>query len=210
MKVLKSVWFKCVACLLIIAVISGALLASLNDLLFVTPEIRTARAIKKIYGKEMEYSVVLDIDSKDENTPKTAVEKGDGKINKIYSVVTDKGQETLVQATGYNGYKNGTVTVWVKGSINYIELKNGNGKQQFVIQKVLLESSDKQTLMSKLTATFYDNFILTDVTDAYKMGSLFSATDENLNFNPVTGATKSATAAVNAVNSVLLYFNIGD
>ena len=62
MKTIKSPWIKCTACLLLIAVISGALLAMLNDLLFVSAYERTARAIRKIYGEEKEYTTELDVD----------------------------------------------------------------------------------------------------------------------------------------------------
>ena len=89
MKILKSPWFKCIACLLAIAVISGALISTLSGLWKVTPEMRTARAITKIYGAEMEYE-----------DKSVEIEYEFGKINKVYVVGTDM----LFQATGY--------TVW--------------------------------------------------------------------------------------------------
>ena len=52
-KFVKSTWFKCITVLLVISVISGGLLAALNDLLFVASEERTARAVAKIYGEEI-------------------------------------------------------------------------------------------------------------------------------------------------------------
>ena len=55
MSFIKTTWFKCIACLLCIAVISGASLAILNNVLYVSPETRTARAISKIYGEEKLY-----------------------------------------------------------------------------------------------------------------------------------------------------------
>lgn len=184
MKFLKSPWFKCIACLLCIAVISGALLASLNDVLAVSPETRTARAITKIYGEEKEYE--------DENFEK---EYNDvGRINKVYKIT---GGDILFQSTGYQGYKNGTVTLWIKAV---------KTNEKYSIEKVLLETSEKQTLMSKLTGDFYDGFKLTDVTEAYNDGSLFTATEKTAeNYNPVSGATYSATAACNAVNCVIKY-----
>ena len=184
MKFYKTVWFRCITCLLLIAVISGALLASLNDLLAVSPETRTARAITKIYGEEKEYATVLDVDNGD-----TAIEyEGVGSVDKVYSVSGD----LLFRTTGYQGYKNGTITLWIRAT------KNG---ETYSIEKVVLETSEKQTLMSKLTGEFYDGFNLTDIS-----GNFFSATDKNAeNFNPVSGATYSATAACNAVNCVIRY-----
>lgn len=205
MSFVKTAWFKCITCLLLIAVISGAALAVLNDLLYVSPETRTARAIKKIYGEEKKYSVVLDVDSTDD-TKNVAIEyNGVGKINKIYRIIDN--DDILFQTTGYQGYKNGTITLWIKVSVAYrvAEDSEENG-ETYSISKVLLETSEKQTLMSKLTGEFYGGFNLTDVTEAYNDGSLFTATDKNAeNYNPVSGATYSATAAANAVNCVIKY-----
>ncbi|MBP5466097.1 MAG: hypothetical protein J6Y43_00840, partial [Clostridia bacterium] len=165
MSFIKTTWFKCIACLLCIAVISGASLAILNNVLYVSPETRTARAIKKIYGEEKEYSVVLDIDSKDK-TKNTAIEyDGVGSVNKIYNI-EDGGQ--LFQTTGYQGYKNGTVTLWIQ-TVGWQNDVEGSLPQSAII-KVLLETYKKQTLMSKLTGDFYDGFKLTDVTEAYNNG----------------------------------------
>lgn len=184
MKFYKTTWFKCVACLVLISVISGALLASFNDLWYVSPETRTARAITKIYGEEMAYedkTVEIEYD-------------GVGRINKIYEI--DNG-DVLFQTTGYHGYKEGTITLWIKTA-------QKDGKCS--VEKVLLETFEKQTLMSKLTGDFYDGFKLTDITETYISGEFFSATEKDAkNYNPVSGATYSATAAVNAVNCVIRY-----
>ena len=59
----KSV--KSVVTLTLLAVIFSAILTILNFVLFVSPEERAMRAIKKIYGEEKEYSVILD--AKEEN-----------------------------------------------------------------------------------------------------------------------------------------------
>ena len=194
MSFFKTAWFKCIACLLSIAVISGALLAVLNDALAVSPEMRTMRAIKKIYGEEKEYSVVLDIDSKDDTKNVAIVYDGVGSVNKIYEI--DNG-DILFQATGYEGYKNGTITLWIRTA------KTGN---DYSIEKVILEKYEKQTLMSKLTGDFYNGFKLIDATAAYNDGSLFTARDKTAeNYNPVSGATYSANAACNAVNCVIRY-----
>ena len=202
MSFIKTAWFKCIACLLSIAVISGALLAILNNVLAVSPEMRTARAIKKIYGEEMEYSVVLDVDSKDE-TKNTAIKYDCGSVNKVYEILS-KG-DILFQTTGYEGYKNGTITLWIQVSVAYGGDVAG-GNVRYSITKVLLEKYEKQTLMSKLTGEFYGKFTLTDITETYASGQYFTAKDKNAeNYNPVSGATYSATAAANAVNCVIKY-----
>ncbi len=185
-KFFKSTWFKCISLLLILSVVLGGTLALLNDVLYVSPEERTSRAIKKIYGTEKEFSVVLDVDGGD-----NAIENEHGKINKIYTV----GEDTLFQSVGNEGYKNGTITLWIKITDNKIN-------------KVILESYDKQTLMSKLSSSFYDKFLI-DVTDAYNKGELFTPKDSSaINYNPVSGATKSANAGCNAVNCVIKYLGV--
>ena len=189
-SVFKSIWFRCIASLLIIASISGGTLAILNDALYVSASERTARAINKIYGENKSYVSVLDVDAEENNLP---IVYEFGQINKIYDV--DDGAYKLFQTTGYKGYKNGTITLWINVSVS---------AGVYTIEKVVLETFEKQTLMSRLGETYYKNFRLTDVTENYKNGFLFSAdkTDGN---NIVSGATKSATAGVNAVNCVLKY-----
>ena len=183
-KIFKSVWFRCIAVLLALTVILGGTIAVLNFLWAVSPEERTARAIKKIYGTEMEYQTI---------TEQELIYQDVGQINKIYSVGTD----LLFQAQGYNGYKGGTITLWIK----VVEKDNGNK----TIDKIVLENYEKQTLMSKLDGTFYSGFFV-DITEAYNNGQLFSPTDNGNNLtNPITGATKSANAACNAINAVIKY-----
>ena len=76
---------------------------------------------------------------------------------------------------------------------------------KYSIEQVLLESFDKQTLMSKLGADYYSKFKLTDVTSAYEKGEYFSTSGSSKNSNPVSGATYSANAGNNAVNCVIKY-----
>lgn len=195
-KFFNNIWFRCISVLLVIAVVLGGLLAVLNDVLYVSPEERTGRAIKKIYGEVKEYSIELDIDNGDEIT-----EYDFGSVNKVYTVgdKTESSYDALFQVTGYQGYKGGTITLWVKVKIS--------GDEQ-VIDKVILESYDKQTLMSKFDKNYYETFLI-DITDAYKDGKAFTTNTDSGEFsNPMSGATYSATAAVNAVNCVIKY--LGD
>jgi hypothetical protein len=191
----KSDWFKCISVLLALAIVLGGLLAVLSDVLYVSPEERTARAVQKIYGQAKEYSVVLDVDT---NANHSKIEYTMGSINKIYEVgdTTSDSYDILFQTTGYEGYKNGTVTVWVQ------VIKSG---EKYSIAKVVLESFDKQTLMSKLDGGYYGKFTLTDVTDSYNKGDFFTTQTGKENSNPVSNATKSANAGNNAVNCVIKY-----
>ena len=190
-KLFSNLWFKCISVILIIALVSGGILALLNDLLYVSPLERSMRAIVKIYGEEKEFSTVIDTDSDDEsvNSPIEFTEYGT--INKIYKVENGNSFDLLFRTTGVGGYKNGTITLWVQ--VAYQETSEK-------IQKVILESFEKQTLMSKLDGSFYDNYLI-DITDNYFVENK----NEQGNFNPVSGATYSATAANNAVNCVIAY-----
>lgn len=185
---LKSDWFKCLSCLIILAIVLCSTLAVLNDLLFVSPDERTQRALTKIYGQEVDFTTTLDVDNGD-----TAKTNQFGKIEKIYQVDTD----LVFKAVGLNGYKGGTITLWIKVI---------NSDNKFIIDKVILESYEKQTLMSKFNQPYFNNFLI-NVTDAYNLGNyIFSpVSDANGLKNPMTGATKSATAATNAVNCVIEY-----
>ena len=74
-----------------------------------------------------------------------------------------------------------------------------------VIDKVIMDGYDKQTLMSKLDGGYYGKFTLTDVTDSYNKGDFFTTQTGKENSNPVSNATKSANAGNNAVNCVIKY-----
>lgn len=188
-KITKNVWFRCIFTLLIIAVISGGLLSVLNDVLYVSSEERMERAIAKIYGEKVTVDeVVLDAASDDKK-----ITYDFGTINKIYKIDSD----LLFQTTGFKGYKNGTVTLWVKAT---------EESGIYSINKVVLENYTKQTLMSKFGGEYYERFKLDDVTAAYKNGEgMFSSGTDAENKNPNTGATYTATAHCNAVNCVLKY-----
>lgn len=185
-KLTVAPWLKCVMVLLFIALFSGGLLAALNDLLAVPNSERTMRAIKKIYGEEKEYSVVIG-----ENDAITCGEFGT--INIIYRIEGENAEsyDLLFNATGEKGYKNGTVTLWVR-----VKCEGDTNE----IVKTVLGDFTKQTLMSKLGAEFYDGFA-NPVGDEY-----FTAkADEEGVKNVVSGATFSASAADNAVNCVIYW-----
>ena len=201
--VFKSIWFRCVSVLLCIAAASGSILALFNDVLYVSAEERTQRAVKKIYGEEKEYSVILDTEA---GGSPYLDEKGYGKIEKIYTVRQPEAGEydLLFKSTGFNGYKNGTVTLWVR-----IAFPDGGNVNDGKIIKVILESYEKQTLMSKIDDGFFSGFYLEDVTERYFAGERFTpdVRDSQNMLNPVSGATKSANAGCNAVNCVLEYLS---
>ena len=187
-KFFNTTWFKCVSVLLGIALLSGILLAVLNDALFVTADERTMRAVKKIYGEEKTYSVILDVDDGDD----AIVCEDYGTINKLF-IIGDKDSDSfdyLFKTTGEHGYKNGTVSLWICVSVKNKETK---------IEKVILDGFTKQTLMSKL-GSFYDGFTGDNGDDYYS-----AEKEDGKIYAPVTGATRSATATTNAVNCVIFW-----
>ena len=176
----KSQAFKCIIVLLVIALIAGGLLAILNDVLYVTEEERTMRAIEKVYGEEMRYEELSFEADKLSNDY--------GTLSKIYLL---ENGNYLVQATGGNGYKGGTITVWV-----VLTVKDGafNG-----IEKVVLESYEKQTLMSKLTYDVYSAHNDEITGDVY-----FTTGGDGIKVL-ISGATLSTNALNNAVDCALQF-----
>ncbi|MBO5068056.1 MAG: hypothetical protein J6C62_06610 [Clostridia bacterium] len=206
-KLLKSVWFRCITTLLVIILFSGVSISILSDVLYVSPQERTDRGIVKVYGSLVKYDTVFDIDNEKFNDDTLTEEQKSliiyqtGRINKIYTVgdTSSNSYEYLFQSIGYNGFKNGTVTVWVK-----VLYTSGT----YSITQVLLESNKNQSLINNLGGDYYSNFELQDVTLSWKNGEFFTAnkSDKNsINYNPVSGATYSANAGNNAVNCVINY-----
>lgn len=172
--------FKCVIVLLVIALIAGGLLAILNDVLYVTEEERTMRAIEKVYGEEMQYEELsFDADK---------LANDYGTLSKVYRL--DNGNY-MVQATGGNGYKGGTITVWV-----VLTVKDGAFTG---IEKVVLESYEKQTLMSKLTYDVYSAHNDEITGDVY-----FTTSGDGIKVL-ISGATYSTNALNNAVDCALKF-----
>lgn len=201
----NSVWFRCVSVLLFLTLFLSGILTTFNFLFYVSPQERTDRALKKIYGVVPNYTTLIDIDSKEDGVNTNAININldadadyEGTINKIFVIGDENGEhDKLFQSVGFEGYKGGSITVWVR--VKYLD--NGSKK----IEQVLLQEYDKQTLMSKLDSSFYNRYLI-DITDAYKNGDAFTTQSGKGEFtNPVGGATYSANAGNNAVNCIIAY-----
>lgn len=179
----KSQAFKCIIVLVCIAMVAGGLLAILNDLLAVSEEERTQRAIEKVYGTPMNYEDLTQDYSQ-------SLSNEYGTLNKIYLL---ENGNYLVQATGGEGYKGGTITVWVVLSFDDTTFKG--------IEKVVLESYEKQTLMSKMKYDVYSahNDEIT--------GGLYFTTGSNGITVIESGATMSTNALNRAVNTAIMFAN---
>ena len=176
----KSQAFKCIIVLLVIALIAGGLLAILNDVLYVTEEERTMRAIEKVYGQEMQYE--------EKQFPEEAFSNTYGSISKVYFL---ENGNYLVQSTGGEGYKGGTITVWV--------VLNFDGTSFKGIDKVVLESYEKQTLMTKLSYDVYSAHNDEVTGEVY-----FTTKDDGIKV-VISGATYSTNALNNAVDCALKF-----
>lgn len=181
----KSI-IKCVVVLMAITIICCVLLAVLNDLLYVSDSERTMRAIKKVYGKEMTYTV--------ETIDESKVNENYGSISELY--LLEDGNR-LFKSTGINGYGNGTISLWVV--VKY------EGETASKIDKVVLADYKKQTIMSNITS-IYDEYVKADPSD-YTNGKIFTVdkNDTNNINNLITGATKSSNAVNNAINVIIDY-----
>lgn len=126
---IKSKTFKCIIVLLCIALVSGALLSILNDLLKVSDEERVLRTIKGIYGTEIGYEEISAQYETDEGTIVNCYLLEDGNY--------------LIKSKGFDGYQKGTISVWLVAEFNDGQFDK--------IGSVSVAEYEKQTLMSKFT-----------------------------------------------------------
>ncbi len=185
----KSTAFKSLAVLLSIVIVAGGLLAICNDLFFISDEERFNRSLEKIYpnGATVEKELTLT----EENRL-----YADGKIELAY-LMSDGNY--LVKSTGYGAYKNGTVTAWV-----VVEMKDGalNG-----VGKVLYESTTVGNFFA-VSQDFYDGFDTND--EAVVEGKEFSVSADGGIPHPSSGATYSANAINNAVNTAVEFIKTSE
>jgi len=164
---LKSKAFKCILVLLCIALVAGGLLAVFNDLLKVTDEEKTARAIKEIHGAAVGY------------TDKTAdFADLNNRFGAVLNVFLLSDGAYLLKSKGIDGYKGGTVTVWVAFEDNKVS-------------NVVFAEQEKQTLMSGFKTKFY---------------SLYKGISEAEANELISGATHTSRAINNAVNCAALFY----
>ncbi|MGN0797406.1 MAG: hypothetical protein ACI4M5_04285 [Christensenellales bacterium] len=181
----KSSAFKCILVLTCIALIAGGVLAILNDLLYVSDEERTQQAIKKIYGQAVEYQEI-------EVSEDSAVNEY-GTIDKVYKLSDGN---YLFKSTGTEGYKGGTVTLWIVANFEQDTFKG--------LDKVKVAGNEKQTLMSSFKSSFTDYYTNND--DLLLEGYYFDKVASEGNIQNVTsGATRSSNAFNRAVNCTLYF-----
>lgn len=164
----KSKTFRCIVVLLCIALVSGGLLAIMNDLLAVSDEERVMRTVTKIYGKEMNYTVV-ECDYATEA----------GRVDNVY-LLSDGNY--LIKATGEKGYKEGTISVWCVAKYE--------GGAFVGLDNVSVAGYEKQTLMSKFTKDVLSRYKGAEETDVVVSGATYSATAMKNAFNTALSFVK--------------------
>ena len=181
----KSAAFKSLAVLLAIVIIAGGLLAIFNDLLFVSDEERFNRTIEKIYGGSATVEETLTITDENGTFDKGAVSAAYKMSDGNY----------LIHSSGKGGY-GGDVYLWV-----VVIAENGKFGG---IEKVLLDTSDGETLLGNFRDSFYENF--TKHNDELVEGKYFGTSGSDVINNVVTGTTLSSNAMCNAVNTAIDFF----
>ena len=174
----SSASFKSIVVLILIAVVLGGALSILNDVLYVSAEEEVNRAIKKIYGREIGWEE-KELDSEFSSN------EDYGEINTVYLL---EDGNYLVQSTGADGYKKGTVTLWGVRSFDGGQLKG--------IEKISYAGNQSQSLMSKFGDEQYKKY-LEDFDGGY-----FDSSDSRY---IVGGATYTSHAITNSVNMALFY-----
>lgn len=128
---LQSKIFRCIIVLLCIALVSGGLLAILNDVLAVDDAELLQRGLKSVGIQES-------------NPQELEIQKADYDNGTIIQVIfLPSTGDYLIKALGKGGFQQGTVTVY---ALAHIEESNVS------IKKVAIaEYASSQTLMSKIT-----------------------------------------------------------
>ena len=172
---LQSKIFRCIVVLLCIALVSGGLLAILNDLWHVSDEELIQRGIKEVCGDGVNLEKVCDINE-------TYAKSDDGEVLQV--LLLDNG-DYLIKAQGKHGFQEGSVSAYVLFTLkdSVYEVK----------QVAVADYSSSQTLMSKITASGLAKFVGLSEPSTIKPSEI------------ATGASYSSTAIKNAVNVAISY-----
>lgn len=184
----RSVTFRCIVVLAAIAILSGAILSLLNDLLYISADEVLQRTINKIYTEETVAiaETIVDPDSDE------AVAAGEyGSVGSAYRM--ENGQY-LVEATGRGGYKGGTVTAYTAFNVENGALTG--------IYKVVITGNVSQSFISEMDNEYLSHYTTEKANGIVSGSEYFSTADSDY---IVTGATMVANATNNAVNAGMYF-----
>ena len=180
----RSVTFRCIVVLAAIAILSGAILSLLNDLLYVSADEVLQRTINKIYTEETVAiaETIVDPDSDE------AVAAGEyGSVGSAYRM--ENGQY-LVEATG----RGGTVTAYTAFNVENGALTG--------IYKVVITGNVSQSFISEMDNEYLSHYTTEKANGIVSGSEYFSTADSDY---IVTGATMVANATNNAVNAGMYF-----
>lgn len=180
---LKSKTFSALLVLLCIALVAGGLLAILNDVLAISDSDRIKSAIENIYGESVDYTET-----------ELSEELRTNEYGEVINIYLLSDGNYLIKSMGKDGYKNGTVTLWLVAK--YTE-------GEFVgLGSIAVAGNEKQTLMGDFKAKYFNIFTSADVLN----DNYFTVEGTGESIKQVkSGATFTSRAVNNAVNACLYY-----
>lgn len=181
----KSQAFKCIVVLLSILLVCGILLTICNSLFYVSAEEKRARAISKIYGKQVETSENL-------VTDETTVDFLSAIVNEAYKVKDDGNY--LVKSTGKQGF-GGDVVCWV--------VVRMDGNKIAGAGKIAIDKAAGESYVSKIDSSELAAFSKIEYTDGF-VYELGAGGKDYIS----TGASYTMRAISNAVNGAIAFVNV--
>ncbi len=178
----KSVSFKCIVVLLIIALVSGIFLTFCNALFTVSDTERLERALGKLYtdGETVSNPVELEVDE--------SISVDDAEIENVYEITSISG-EYVLKVTGAGGFSGGSVTCYIRVYV---------GSSSCEVKKISISSNVGQSYIAKVGSDDLEALINQQSDSGFTKFSTDGIT---------CGATYSLTAISNATNAALTYMN---
>ena len=177
-------WIIPIAVLVVICLVCGLLLALCNDLLYVSDDVKLARAMQKIYkgygNGDKEFN--------EANKNFKPVNIGSGTITDIKKA---EDGAYVVTAKGGGGYK-GTITI-------YVVVKQTEDKTDAVVKAWTIKEHDGETFLGNITSKQQTSWYVGKSIADFEKDS-FSVSN-----NKVSGTTLSSTAINNAMKAACQY-----
>lgn len=196
----KSTAFKCIITLLAILLVCGVFLTVADGFLHVSEKERFDRAMKKLYGSE------VDTEEIDISGTKTSFDYSN--VLEAYRVKNDGNY--LVRIEGKEGF-GGTVTCWVVVEIG----KDESGADKVTgVKKIAIDKAAGESYISNVTEDALNklvektNELLTKNPDAEVEGGYKHGTRDDGNDKISTGASFSMRAISNCVNGAIDFVEI--
>lgn len=185
----KSKAFKCIVVLMSILLVCGIFLTIMNGFLEVSAEERFARAIKKIYGHDVE---TVEIDNLKDYTATSKYSE----VLKAYMVTEDG--DYLVNVKGKEGF-GGSVTCWI-----VVEMSD-DGSEIEGIYKIVIDKAPGESYISKISQSRLDELAAKAKYGEELLGGFIhnSTTKHDEEGYVKTGASYSMRAISNAVNGAM-------